>query len=181
MNSRCWDINMIRWVTIQFYSLMMCFQKCWHSSPQESEEEVWDNQPTLWSWALLWRLPVVQPLKNFAAFLWNLKSHYCFHKSHPLVPISCHTTWVHTTPFSLSKIQIFSTYLHLSPRNDLFPSGFHTNKIYVLLFARIHTTCLDHLILLDLIILIILGEDYKLRSSSLCSFIHSPVPHLSLA
>jgi hypothetical protein len=32
-----------------------------------------------------------------------------------------------------------------------------------------------HFILLDLIILIILGEEYKSRSSSLCRFLYSPV------
>jgi hypothetical protein len=45
----------------------------------------------------------------------------------------------------------------------------------VFLFSPIHGTCPDHLIILISIILIILVEDYKLWSFSLCSFLYSPV------
>jgi hypothetical protein len=43
------------------------------------------------------------------------------------------------------------------------PSGFPTNILYTFLFSSIRVTCPANMILLDLIILIILGEEYKLR------------------
>jgi hypothetical protein len=78
------------------------------------------------------------------------------------------------SPIFLRSILILSIRLRLSLPRGLFPSGFPTNIIYVLHFPAIRPTCHAHLILLDLIVLIILVNEYELWSSSLCSFLQTP-------
>jgi hypothetical protein len=61
-------------------------------------------------------------------------------------------------PIYLRSILKLSTHLRLG----LFPSGIPTNILCAFIFSPIRVTYLAHLILIDFIILIILGEDYKL-------------------
>jgi hypothetical protein len=65
-----------------------------------------------------------------------------------------------------------STHLRLGLPNGLLPSGFPTNNLHALFFYPfgLHTSPI-----LDLIILIILGEEYKLWKSPLCCFLQPPV------
>jgi hypothetical protein len=54
-------------------------------------------------------------------------------------------------------------------------SGFHTITFYTFILSPIHATCPTYIILLNIIIIIILLDEYKPLSYSLSSFIQSPV------
>jgi hypothetical protein len=56
-----------------------------------------------------------------------------------------------------------------------FPAGHSTKTLYTPLLYPICATCPTHLILLYFITRTILGEEYRSLSSSLCSYLHSPV------
>jgi hypothetical protein len=75
-------------------------------------------------------------------------------------------------PVSTRSILMLSTHLRLGLHSGhLFPS----DNVYWVLFFPIHATCHAFLILIDLIILILLGDEYKSCISSLCNFLHPPV------
>jgi hypothetical protein len=63
-----------------------------------------------------------------------------------------------------------SSHLRLGLPSGLLPSGLPT-KMYAPLTSPMRAICPTHLILLALITLTILGEEYNPCSSSLCSFL----------
>jgi hypothetical protein len=75
----------------------------------------------------------------------------------------------------MRSILILSTYLCLGLSSTLLPSGVPTNNLHSFRFSLIHAICPAHLILLDLIILIICGEEYRSRRCPFWSFLHPPV------
>jgi len=78
-------------------------------------------------------------------------------------------------PTSWRSILILSSHLRLGIPNGLFPSGFPTRTLCTPLPCPIRATCPAHLILLDFTTSTIFGKEYRSLSSSLCTFLHSPV------
>jgi hypothetical protein len=78
-------------------------------------------------------------------------------------------------PISLRSILLSSSHLRQCHPSCLFLSRFPTKILYAFIFSIMRATCRANHIFLNLLILIILGEEYKLRSSSLCSFLQPPV------
>ena len=78
-------------------------------------------------------------------------------------------------PTSWRSILILSSHLSLSLPSGIVPSGFPTETLFKTLISPIRVTGPAHLILLDLINRTVLSEGHKSLSSSLYSFLHSPV------
>jgi hypothetical protein len=85
-----------------------------------------------------------------------MKVHYHVYKSPPLVPILSQTKPVHTATSYLKSNLILLSHLRLGLPSGRFPFGFLTK------ISPMRVICPPHLILLNLNILNILGEEQKL-------------------
>jgi len=89
-------------------------------------------------------------------------------------PNQLHPVPTPTSP-SWRFILILSSHLRLRLPSGLFPSGFTTKTLHTPLLSTIRATCPARLILLDFMTRTIWGKECRSLSSSLCSFLHSPV------
>ena len=125
---------------------------------------------------LLEKLTGLQLVKKFPAFYGTRKfitaitsaRHLSLSWVSSIQPITLH-------PTSWRSILILSSHLRLGLPSGLFPPGFPTKTLYTPLPSPMRATCPAPLILLDFITRTILGEEYRISSSSLCIFLHSPV------
>jgi hypothetical protein len=89
-----------------------------------------------------WEAANCAATQELPSILWNLKIHYCTHKSPPLVPFLSQIDPVHTIPSYLSKIHF--NIVHppcLRLPSGLFLSGFPINILYAFLLSPIRAAC----------------------------------------
>jgi len=108
--------------------------------------------------------------------LLNPKVHYRVYKYLPPLPIPRQINQVHASLHhnSWRSVLIISYRLCLGLPSGLLPSRF-PNKTLTQLSSSHCAACPTQHILLDVIILVTFGEEYRSLSSSLCSFLHSSV------
>ena len=108
--------------------------------------------------------------------LLNPKVHYHIHKCLLPIPILSQLSPVHTPTSHFPKINLNIILLSVPgcPQWSLSLRFPHQNPVHASPLP-ICATCPAYLILLDFITCTILGEQYSSLSSSLCSFLHSPV------
>jgi hypothetical protein len=82
---------------------------------------------------------------------------------------------IHILPTSLRTDLMLFFHLRLCLKGGLHSTGFRTKLLYSFMISPMRSTWPIEHILLDCITLIIFGEEYKSRSSSLRSFLQPPV------
>jgi hypothetical protein len=123
-----------------------------------------------------WKINTSSVIQDISNILWHSKLHYRVHKSPSLAPILCHMNpgrnlSTHFVMIYFNIIFAPTTIISVG----LIYSDFSTKTLYVLTLSITCATCHANLIPLNLIILIIFGEEYKPWSSSLFNIFQPPI------
>ena len=119
-----------------------------------------------------WEDNRISATQEIPCILWNPKVHYHIHKCRPPVPIFSHLDPVHIPTYHFLKIHlIFFSHPGLGLPSGLFPTDFrvHASPLSLTCYMPCpsHSSRFYHPKNM--------GDWYRLLSSSLCSFLHSPV------
>jgi len=123
-----------------------------------------------------WEAKRFSASQEFPCILWNLKVHCRIYKCPLPVPILSQLDPFHalTSHFLKIHLNIIPPSKPRTPKWSL-SLRFPHQTLYTPLLFPIRATCFSHLILFDFVTRTILDEEYGSLSSSLCSFVHSPV------
>ena len=130
--------------------------------------------------SLFWEAYRSSATQEIPRILWNPKVHYRLHKGPPSVPILSQIDPLHAPSHFCICVLILSFHLRLGLPSGLLPSDFLTSILHAPPLSPIRATCSVLVSLLDLIIRMIFGEEYRAWGSSLCSLLGKGVFSRSL-